>query len=199
MTRAAPILLAVAIVVFRLAQLSGSEVMRTMANFTPLIAVAVCGAATLRPRVAWGVTVGAFVVSDLVLNAAFGLAWFSATTAMVLCLLVVALAIGHEIKGSDRLAPFLFGTLAGATVFYLVSNTVVFFTAKLPSYPPTWAGWWQCMTIGHPQFATPTIVFFLKSIVGNGLFAALYYFVFVKASAASRAESQTAVCKATGA
>ncbi len=63
------------------------------------------------------------------------------------------------------------GTLLGALLFYLVSNTVSWLT--VPGYAKTIAGWVQALTVGLPGFA-PTWWFGLKSLFSTGLFTGLF-------------------------
>jgi len=63
------------------------------------------------------------------------------------------------------------GTLLGALLFYLVSNTVSWLTD--PGYAKTIAGWVQALTVGLPGFA-PTWWFGLKSLFSAGLFTGLF-------------------------
>ena len=50
------------------------------------------------------------------------------------------------------------GSLASALVFYLVTNTLSW--AIDPLYPKSFAGLAQALTVGLPQLATPTWMFF---------------------------------------
>jgi len=63
------------------------------------------------------------------------------------------------------------GTLVGALLFYLVSNTISWMTD--PSYSKTIVGWVQALTVGLPGFP-PTWWFGLKSLLGTGLFTGLF-------------------------
>ena len=63
------------------------------------------------------------------------------------------------------------GTLIGALLFYLVSNTVSWMVN--PAYAKTIAGWVQALTVGLPGFP-PTWLFGLKSLLGTGLFTGLF-------------------------
>ena len=63
------------------------------------------------------------------------------------------------------------GTLLGALLFYLVSNTVSWLT--VPGYAKTIAGWVQALTVGLPGFA-PTWWFGLKTLFSAGLCTGLF-------------------------
>ena len=63
------------------------------------------------------------------------------------------------------------GTLLGALLFYLVSNTVSWLVN--PAYAKTIAGWVQALTVGLPGLP-PTWMFGLNSLLGTGLFTGLF-------------------------
>jgi hypothetical protein len=52
------------------------------------------------------------------------------------------------------------GSLVGALLFYLVTNTQSWFGD--PFYAKTLSGWWQAMTVGHPEY--PPTIFFFRSL-----------------------------------
>ena len=78
------------------------------------------------------------------------------------CRLGPSLATGVNLLG---------GTLAGSVLFYLVSNTAAW-SGDL-GYAHTLAGWWQAVTVGHPQYY-PTIFFFRNSFVSDLAFTACF-------------------------
>ena len=63
------------------------------------------------------------------------------------------------------------GALGGSLLFYFVTNTASWLGDA--GYAQTAAGWWQAMTIGHPQFA-PTLSFFRNTLVSDLLFTGLF-------------------------
>ena len=65
------------------------------------------------------------------------------------------------------------GTLVGALLFYLVSNTVSWLVN--PAYAKTIAGWVQALTVGLPlPGVPPTWWFGLKTLFSAGLFTGLF-------------------------
>jgi len=64
----------------------------------------------------------------------------------------------------------LLGGILGASVlFYLVTNTVEWRGDM--GYVHSLAGWWQALTVGHPQYA-PTLYFFRNTFASDLLFTA---------------------------
>jgi hypothetical protein len=63
------------------------------------------------------------------------------------------------------------GCLGGALLFYLATNTASFLGDAF--YAKTVAGWWQAMTLGHPEFP-PTLLFFRNTLASDLLFTGIF-------------------------
>jgi len=63
------------------------------------------------------------------------------------------------------------GGLAGAVLFYLVTNTTAWL--QNPAYAKTLAGWFQALTTGVPGLP-PTWTFFRNTLLSGGLFTGLF-------------------------
>ena len=63
------------------------------------------------------------------------------------------------------------GTLAGSFLFYLVTNTASWFQDA--GYAHTAAGWWQAVTVGHPEFY-PTLFFFRNTLASDLVFTGCF-------------------------
>jgi len=142
-----------------------------LGNFCPLVAVAFCGGVYFRNRWLWAIPFAALALSDLYLDhyylveLHYTFVWPMAL--LRLACFAAALAIGRGVS-ARRSWPFLIGgTLASSLQFYLATNTVSW--AGDDGYAHTAAGWWQAMTVGHPQFA-PTLLFFRHSLASDLLF-----------------------------
>lgn len=157
-------------------------------NVSPVTALAFCGAVYFRDWRMWLAPLAALTLSDLWLNhyhaAAFGYTWTLPEMLLRAGCLGVALGLGRLVARRRNLANLLSGSLAGSLVFYFVTNTAAWTTDVF--YPGTAAGWWQAMTVGHPEFP-PTLWFFRNTLAGDLLFTGL--FAGVMASAAARARS----------
>jgi len=146
-----------------------------MANFSPVMAIAFCGAVYFRNRWMWLVPFTALAVSDIYLNhfyaKEYGFIWpASGLLARTACF-AFALLIGALVARRKSWLNLLNGALAGALVFYFVTNTQSWGSDAF--YPKTLAGWWQALTIGHPQYP-PTIFFFRNTLFGDLMFTGLF-------------------------
>lgn len=150
----------------------------SLANFAPLMALAFCGGVYFRDRRMWLVPFGALLFSDLYLDhyyeTEFGYRWtFGAAGVRALCF-AVAIFLGWAVSRRKNWLNLFAGTLAGAVIFYLVTNTHAWLYDL--SYPKTLAGLWQALTIGHPEFP-PTLLFFRNSLASDLFFTAAFALV----------------------
>ena len=145
------------------------------ANFAPFTAIAFCGAVYFRDRRLWLLPFFGLCLTDLYIN------WFYAReygyhlewtgyVARILCY-GLGLGLGRWVSTRKSWLWLLNGSLLGAMLFYIITNTLSWTTDAF--YAKTLAGWWQCMTVGHPEFA-PTITFFYKSMFGDLMFTGLF-------------------------
>lgn len=150
-------------------------------NFSPLMAAALCGAIFLPGWIGLVAPVAALLLSDLLLNAHYGAPILGIQLLWTLPCYLVAVSIGWMLRGRSGLIPVLGGTLMASIIFYVVTNSGSWL--GLPSYPQSFAGWVQALTVGLPGFP-PTWTFFRNSLCSDLLFAAL--FVVVERALASR-------------
>lgn len=146
-----------------------------LVNFSPLMALAFCGAVYLRNRLMWLVPFVALIVSDFYLNhyyaTQFGYSWDLAGFVVRMACFALALGFGVMVSRRKNWLNLFSGSLGGAVVFYLATNTISWFTDA--GYAHTAAGWWQAMTVGHPQFL-PTLFFFRNTLVSDLLFTGVF-------------------------
>lgn len=147
----------------------------SLANFSPVMAIAFCGAVYFKDRRLWLVPFVALSVSDLYINhfyaTTYGYTWtLTGFVARTLCIVAV-LGIGVWIARRKSWLGLLNGTLLGALLFYLVTNTQSWM--QDPFYAKTLAGWWQALTTGHPEFP-PTVLFFRNTLFGDLMFTSLF-------------------------
>lgn len=147
----------------------------SFANVSPVMAIAFCGAVYFRNKRMSLVPFVALCVSDLYIN------WFytknygytlpaSGYIARIACF-AAAIGLGWWISTRKSWLWLLNGSLLGALLFYLVTNTQSWWAD--PYYAKTLAGWWQALTIGHPEFP-PTIYFFKNTLFGDLMFTGLF-------------------------
>ncbi|MEE2948456.1 MAG: DUF6580 family putative transport protein [Verrucomicrobiota bacterium] len=141
-------------------------------NFSAAHALLFCAAFWLPGWMGWVLPLATIIVTDILLNLlAYDLPVMVPeliSNWMILALFVVLAKWLARRRSYGRL--FL-GTLLGALLFYLVSNTVSWMVN--PAYTKTIVGWVQALTVGLPGFP-PTWLFGLKSLLGTGLFTGLF-------------------------
>ena len=141
-------------------------------NFSAAHALLFCAAFWLPGWIGWVLPMATIIVTDVLLNL-----FFYAEPVMVPELISNWMILGLFVVLAKWLARrrsygrVFLGTLLGALLFYLVSNTVSWLVN--PAYVKTIAGWVQALTVGLPGFP-PTWVFGLKSLLGTGLFTGLF-------------------------
>ena len=149
-------------------------------NFSPVSAVAVCGAFLIPGALGWLIPLGALMVSDLLLALVLGYPALSGAQ-LVVWGTILALVGFARLAGRGGFSPVrYFGSvLGGVVIFYLVTNTASWIAN--PAYPRGLGGLWMSLTTGLPGFP-PTWMFFRNSLVSDFLFAALLLAVWALAS-----------------
>ena len=147
----------------------------SLSNVSPLMAIAFCGAVYSRSRWMWLVPFIALSVSDCYINhyyaTQYGFHWpLSGFIARTACF-AAAIFLGTWVAKRKSWLWLLNGSLLGALLFYFVTNTQSWFSD--PFYSKTLAGWWQALTVGHPEYP-PTIYFFKNTLFGDLMFTGLF-------------------------
>lgn len=144
-------------------------------NVAPITALAFCGAVFWRDRRWWLVPFAALTLSDLWLNhyhaTRFGETWSLGEMVLRAVAIAAALGIGRLVARRRGALTLFAGALGSSLVFYLSTNTVAW--AGDAFYPVTFAGWWQAMTVGHPEFP-PTLWFFRNTLIGDVFFTGVF-------------------------
>lgn len=146
-----------------------------LSNISPVMALAFCGAIYFKDRRLWLVPFIALTLSDLYINwfyeREYGHEWnLSGFLARTACF-AAALWIGSWVARRKSWLWLLNGSLLGAILFYLVTNTQSWLAD--PFYAKTLAGWWQALTVGHPEYP-PTIYFFRNTLFGDLMFTGFF-------------------------
>ena len=142
-------------------------------NFSAVTALAFCAGVYFTGTMAWGLSLSVMLVTDVSLNVFY---YHTAPVGFYLLLnyLVYAALIGLG-RWFGRRAPFLkllLGGLAGAVIFYLVTNTLSWL--QDPTYTKTIAGWIQALTTGRLDVHPTTWEMFRNTLLSGGLFTALF-------------------------
>jgi hypothetical protein len=144
-------------------------------NIAPVTALAFCGAVYFRDWRMWLAPFAALMLSDVWLNhyhaTQFGYTWSAGEMALRAGAIGAALALGWLVARRRSAGTLLAGALGSSLIFFLATNTVAW--AGDVYYAKTFGGWWQAMTIGHPQFP-PTLWFFRNTLVGDLVFTGLF-------------------------
>ena len=157
-----------------------------LGNISPLMALTFCGGVYFRNRWLWLVPFVALAVSDiwvdLYYQAHYHYAYTWRGTAMRLLCFAAGLLLGRMVAARRTWVTLLGGALASSFIFYFVTNTASWLGDM--AYAHDAAGWWQAMTVGHPEFLS-TFYFFRNTLVSDLVFTGL--FVLAMESAALRA------------
>jgi hypothetical protein len=141
-------------------------------NFSPVAAVALCGAAYLPKRLAVALPLVGLIVSDAVLDLVhYHLPLLSFEIVPRYLALGIISMIGMAFRGRARLLPLLGASFAGSVIFFVITNTGSWMAA--PEYAKTFAGWVQALTTGIPGYP-PTWWFYRNTLMGDLFFTALF-------------------------
>lgn len=114
------------------------------ANFTPIGAMALFAGSEIKDlRLAIGVTLGAMILSDLVIGS-------DVTSLAVYLALTISVLIGRYFKSSSSFRAGFLSATASAIIFFLITNFAVWQWAGL--YPRTLAGLSECFLAAIPFF-----------------------------------------------
>jgi hypothetical protein len=146
-----------------------------LSNFSPVMALAFCAGAYTRNRWMWLAPFAALILSDIYIDhyyaAVYHYEWSVAGAALRILCFTAALGIGVSISRRRNWLNLLGGTLAGSVIFYLVTNTASWHGDM--GYTHDAAGWWQAVTVGHPEFY-PTLFFFRNTLASDLLFTGCF-------------------------
>ncbi len=146
-----------------------------LVNFSPLMALAFCGAVYFRKWWMWLVPFIALSASDLYLDqyhaTHFGYTWDMGGVLVRTVCFAAALVLGWMVAHRKSWLTMLAGCLGGSLLFYIATNTASFLGDAY--YAKTVAGWWQALTIGHPEFP-PTLYFFRNTLLSDLLFTTAF-------------------------
>jgi hypothetical protein len=144
-------------------------------NFSPLMALAFCAGAYTRNKWMWLAPFAALILTDLYIDHYYAVVYhyewsLSGAVLRTLCF-GAGLGIGAAISRRRNWLNLLGGALACSILFYLVTNTASW--AGDMGYAHNAAGWWQAVTVGHPEFY-PTLFFFRNTLASDLLFTGCF-------------------------
>jgi hypothetical protein len=139
-------------------------------NFSPVMAIAICGAWFLPGVLAFVLPLAALIISDIALSAVLGATPGAGDLLRYACFLGAAFLGWSLQKKNVGSWALILGVLGSAIGFYLITNTAAWFGSSL--YSQSLEGWIQALTVGLPGYP-PTWTFFRNSIVSDLLFTGL--------------------------
>jgi hypothetical protein len=147
----------------------------SLSNFSPLMALAFCGGAYCRRGWMWAAPFAALVLSDLYIDhyyaTVYHYEWGVGGAMLRIACFAAALGLGILVSRRRNWLNLLGGALAGSVLFYLATNTASWIGDA--GYTHDAAGWWQAVTVGHPQYY-PTLFFFRNTLASDLLFTGCF-------------------------
>ena len=151
----------------------GQPTVEAFANISPLAALALCGGMMLPTRIAFILTFGTFIISDVLLNLKYGQPILNYYSLFLLVLFAAIFGCGYLLRKHRRINVLLGSTIASSFLFYILLNSVSFFMD--PHYAKNITGWFQANTTGVPGYP-PAWLFGIRTLVSNSIFALVFYF-----------------------
>jgi len=148
-------------------------------NFSAFYALAFCAGAFFPRNIKWWLPLGTLVASDLALNLyyyfALGINSFKVTQLINYACFVGMIWFGTRFSARTSFTKLLTGGIAGAILFYLVTNTAAWLFNPFgnPEYTKDLAGWVIALTQGTHGYP-PTLEFFWRTLLSGGLFTGLF-------------------------
>jgi hypothetical protein len=137
-------------------------------NFTPTLDIFLIAGSYLRGIWSWTAPLCAVFVSDLFLNAAYGMNWLEPYM-MITCLsYLVIFGLGKWMGPTRKLSYLAGGAIGSALLFHLI--TCSFSWIANPAYIKSLGGLLQACTLGEPGF-TPAYMFLKNSMLSTLFFA----------------------------
>src|SRR5207247_333081 len=141
-------------------------------NFSAAYALTFCAGVYFPKRLAWPLPLATLLATDMLMNVFYyRVAPVSAYMLVNYAAYAAIIALGQRFSARAAWLKLLGGSLLGAVLFYLVTNTAAWL--QNPEYTKTLAGWIQALTIGIPRYP-PTWMFFWKTLLSTGLFTGLF-------------------------
>jgi hypothetical protein len=141
-------------------------------NFSAAYALVFCAAIYFPKQLAWWLPLATMLGTDLVINV-FYYQINPLDDSMIASYVAYAgiLFLGRQFKPHFAWWRMLAGGIAGALLFYLVTNTASWMLDS--AYAKTLGGWIQALTVGTPGWPH-TWEFFRNTLLSGGLFTGLF-------------------------
>lgn len=146
-------------------------------DFSAVYAFVFCAGVYFRGRLAWWLPLATLLATDIGLELFYYGPRFQVSFSHFLhsiwvnyLLYVVMIVLGRQFGARSATWKLLSGSLLGAILFYVISNTWAWIQLD---YAKTLAGWIQALWTGLPGLP-PTWEFFRNALFSTGLFTALF-------------------------
>jgi len=151
----------------------GQTTATAFANISPLAALALCGGMMLPTRIAFILTFGIFITSDIMLNLKYEQPIINYHSLFLLVVFAAIFTCGYLLRKHRKINILLVSIIASSVLFYILMNTVSFFID--PHYSKNITGWFQANTTGLPGYP-PAWLFGIRTLISNSIFALVFYF-----------------------
>ena len=142
-------------------------------NFTPILALSIFGGFLFNDkRFSFAIPLVAMLITDAIIG-------FHSTIIFVYAGFAIAVLLGFSLKNRLKPGRLLVTSLAGSTIFYLLTNFGVWLTSGM--YPKTLAGLMQTYFMGLPFFRYSPLEMFGFSVLGDLTYCFSIYGVIVLA------------------
>ena len=142
-------------------------------NFSAATALAFCAGVYFAGATAWWLPLGTMLATDVALNVFYyHVAPLGSYLLLNYAIYAGLIGLGKWFGRRAAFLKLLLGGLAGAVIFYLVTNTLSWL--QDPAYAKTIAGWIQALTTGRLDVHPTTWEMFRNTLGSGGLFTALF-------------------------
>jgi hypothetical protein len=142
-------------------------------NFSAATALAFCAGVYFAGATAWWLPLGTMLATDVALNVFYyHVAPLGSYLWLNYAIYAGLIGLGKWFGRRAAFLKLLLGGLAGAVIFYLVTNTLSWL--QDPAYAKTIAGWIQALTTGRLDVHPTTWEMFRNTLGSGGLFTALF-------------------------
>jgi hypothetical protein len=142
-------------------------------NFSAAYALAFCAGLYFPTVLAWVLPLATLLITDGILYVTYyhvPLTQFFPGMLPNYIGYAAFIGLGQLLRSKRSWLALISGSLVGAIVFYIISNTASWMEL---SYAKTFSGWIQALTVGLPGFP-PTWTFFWRTLISSGLFSGLF-------------------------
>ncbi|MCP5106919.1 MAG: hypothetical protein GY950_26275, partial [bacterium] len=144
------LLISIFVAIRTLPAYAGNGTAEALANISPMASLALCGGMFFPRHLGAGLTFGAFIISDILLNLHYNQPLVNPYSIILLLVFSLLFMGGHFLRNRRTALVLLGAGIGGTLLFYLVTNTAAYFYAT--AYERGFSGWLQALTVGLPGY-----------------------------------------------